>query len=1107
MKTLKARYALLIAVGLLMTMKLSATTYTNTALAGLWSTPGSWLGTPPLPGGATDAVIILNPSANAVITNDMSGAFFLNQLKMVANKNETLQSVGTASLSFAGSDASITNAGGGNFFINSPITLGANLMVGNGSSVKLTLSSNITETVASGLILNSESARLVYLAGSNTFSGGVTLNSGGVEVNNAASLGTGTFTINNGTTFNNIGPSTVALTNASVWNGSITYIGSSANITMNGPIALGTNVALAVNGYTVTVNGNITGPGSLTKAGTGVFTLGGTNSFSGDFVWSGPLNVYSASGLPLGSGSLTISNGLMLSITPTGSGSSVALLGGTNGNETISFDGYTRLYINKSSQSSVTYTFGNAADTGSVFTRIGKGTLAIGNQASSTIAIGDANGKFLVANGATGVPIHNGMVDAYIAAEGLGGQWSFDFLQYDAVNGLTNLTFDGIFSGTSAGIQDSTKKYKVTNNSFPILTNNTAVYALSLQGNATMTLSNNATLTIGNGAQPAGLNITGGSLSRAANSSGSKLSFGTSEGIIYTGTAGAIIGVPIEGTSGMIFNAGYGSGSITLTNANTYSGDTTVIAGKLNVGSGGTSGDLGNSTNLMIIAGSTLSFNRSDILNRTDTMSGAGTLQNGGVGTLNLTPPSGTTFAGTLANASSGIMNLTLSSNTLTTVQNTLSGTMTVTVGNSTLTTVQNTLSGTMTVTVGNSTLTTVQNTGVGTLTVRALSGASNTFANINNNSTGSLVLDGVGSTNILSGQFNGAAGGTLVFSNGYYSSPGQRFTKGNLTIAGGTFVVGSRLGFGNQSDGQTMTITSGSLILNSAYGIQFGAEGPSVAGNTSATVNQSGGLVSVLAAGSASAMQVGGITASKTDVYNLSGGTVNLVSGYSGQSLIIGADAGGTTLAKFSMTGGKLISAGSISGSQGTGAKQVFDFSGGTLTASTIDATKLSSAASPSVQGTLVNNDGTLAPGDIGTAGKTTITGSYSNTPSAVVAIDIGGVKQADVFANAPGYYDYVAVTSNAYLVGKLSVNLINGYVPPSTKTNFIVLAVTGPGVTLSGSFANVLDNKVWCTDGYSRFDVLFNTPANKVILTNYAFNAWSPTSGSTWDTAANWS
>ena len=388
-----------------------------------------------------------------------------------------------------------------------------------------------------------------------------------------------------------------------------------------------------------------------------------------------------------------------------------------------------------------------------------------------------------------------------------------------------------------------------------------------------------------------------------------------------------------------------------------------------------------------------------------------------------------------------------------------------------------------------------------GTMTFN-LANTNNTFGSIKNNSTGTLVLNGeFGSTNILAGSFGGAAGGTIVFSNGYYKSlGGQRHTAGNLTVAGGTFVVtGDRLGM--EYANQQLTIFGGSLIAtNASYGFRLGSDGgygQAASASANFTALQTNGIVAIYTSG----MELGGfLTANVTNRYTLSGGSLTLAG--SGISLWLGSkDSTAPTSFVLSNQGVLSVQGKIMGGTANTAASMaLFIFNGGTLTAETIDATRLASDVAPTTQGLFVNSGGTLAPGTIGMAGKTTITGSYSNAPTATLAIDIGGTAPGSAFQT--GTYDYLSVSANAVLDGRLAVSLINGYAPATTATKFTVLTSTG----LTGAFANVSAGKVWCADGYSRFDVLTNATANAVVLSNYVINAWSPTSGSTWDTAANW-
>jgi autotransporter-associated beta strand protein len=130
-----------------------------------------------------------------------------------------------------------------------------------------------------------------------------------------------------------------------------------------------------------------------------------------------------------------------------------------------------------------------------------------------------------------------------------------------------------------------------------------------------------------------------------------------------------------------------GTGTWTLTgNTNTYTGVTTISAGTLQIGNGGTAGSIGTGN---ITDNATLAFNQSDYITDTNSgvISGTGNLAKRGAGRLALTKAhtySGATTveAGTLALTNSGAIanssNIVLSAGALLDVSGTTSGSMTL---------------------------------------------------------------------------------------------------------------------------------------------------------------------------------------------------------------------------------------------------------------------------------------------------------------------------------------------------------------------------------------------------------------------------------------------
>ncbi|BCU78534.1 PA14 domain-containing protein [Luteolibacter sp. LG18] len=124
------------------------------------------------------------------------------------------------------------------------------------------------------------------LGGSNTYSGGTTLNNGVLEIAGGASaMGTGAITFGGGT------------------------LRATGAVSLSNAINTGSGGVIDTNGNSVALNGTITGSGSLRTQGTGSLALSGTNSFSGGTEINNVVKISSSGAL--GTGGFTLKGGTL----------------------------------------------------------------------------------------------------------------------------------------------------------------------------------------------------------------------------------------------------------------------------------------------------------------------------------------------------------------------------------------------------------------------------------------------------------------------------------------------------------------------------------------------------------------------------------------------------------------------------------------------------------------------------------------------------------------------------------------------------------------------------------------------------------------------------
>lgn len=333
---------------------------------------------------------------------------------------------------------------------------------------------------------------------------------------------------------------------------------------------------------------------------------------------------------------------------------------------------------------------------------------------------------------------------------------------------------------------------------------------------------------------------------------------------------------------------------------------------------------------------------------------------------------------------------------------------------------------------------------------------------------------------------WGGTTGTTLRISGGRLSTNAGRALKHHLVVDGGSFVLTSGASRLSLASGANFTLSAGNVTVpsTSTFGVRFGGDnGPSSAGFAFSGV-QTGGNFTIQRGGAGTSFSLGSSSAANT-TFTLSGGTLFVQGTGLDGAVTLGSDTAGAGSTRFTLSGsGRLVVSGT--GSNGitganAGARQIFDFAGGTLAAASINATQLR-GPEPSTAGVLVQSGGTLAPGDSGTAGRTAMTGAWDFRSGATLDIDLGSNVAATAFQHAAGFHDQVTVTGNAALAGALAVRTVNGFTPNATDS-FVVVSSNG---TLSGAFSNVAFGGIVKVEGGTHA-LTVNRSGNTVVLSNW--------------------
>ncbi|WP_374631127.1 autotransporter domain-containing protein [Pannonibacter indicus] len=547
------------------------------------------------------------------------------------------------------SGSSVTVSGGtGSWTIADKLTIG----IGQGGTNNLTVVDGGTVAVTNGISVDEYSAIRLGTGGqAGTLTAASIDSAGSIAANFTGSLsldmpisGTGTLAKS--------GSGTLTLSGANTYTG-----------------------ATAVSGGTLQVEGSLGNTAVSIASGA---TLGGSGSIGGTVTVldGGNLNPGSSPGT-LTVGSLVLNDSSLLNFeldTPGVAGSGVNdLVSVTNG---LTLDGILNIITgsNFGTGSYRLFDYGTlTADNGLVF-----GDVPAGYELTFSLATpGEVN---LVAD-YTGLQFWNGgQTTANNAVNGGSGTWDSSTANWTSNAGNVATSWAGltaVFAGSSggtvtvsgtqtvAGLQFATDGYTLSGTGqleagsggleLRIDTGLTATIATGISGSGAVsktgagtivlsgtnsytggTLLNAGTLSVSGdqnlGGTNGSLTFNGGTLASTANMSSSRSMVFNSAGRfdVATGTELQLTGT-LTGSGGLLKS---GSGALYLTGTSSYSGGTTISAGTLQVGDGHTSGSLGAGD---VVNNGTLVFNRSDDVTFAGDISGTGTLEQAGSGTLVIT--------------------------------------------------------------------------------------------------------------------------------------------------------------------------------------------------------------------------------------------------------------------------------------------------------------------------------------------------------------------------------------------------------------------------------------------------------------------------------------
>ena len=1041
--------------------------------------------------------------------------------------NATLATNGTQSVTFASAGANATTTAASVLNANATITgltVTTSQPVSIGGNGILTISGNLATAIAVETTAGNVSITTpLVLAGTSTTisvngtSPTVTIETIG-GTNGLVKTGTGTLTLNGTSTYT--GGTTISGGTLAISSSSIT--GNIAN-----------NAALAFNQTANgTFAGNISGTGSVTKNGTGTLTLNGTNTHSGTTtVNSGTL----ASG-NLTNSTLVLQSGAAYSPGPVNTINTISVAGLTlNGGDLLyNLGNATSDRINASGNATlngpVVFDFSNlgyAAGNFTVLTGTGVSSFNTGNLHFNAVGNFFVSGNFVVSGNTllfvTAVPPPG---TDYTWTGGAGnGNWTNSANWVNPPVVPSALVY---FAGSNQTAVDTNTNQSVGGIVFHAgasaftISNNTISLAGNVENDSTNTQTINSNITLAKNvlfAGDSGNLAFGGEISFGANST-----FLTVSGSSNTAISGAITG------NGSLLKRG--TGNLTLSGINSYTGGTTVSAGTL-----ATQGDerISDASALTVASGAAFQLGGNETLG---SIAGAGAIN---LQSNSLTAGgdnSSTAFSGNITGLGSfakyGSGTLTLSGN------NSIYGDLSVREGNLDIT------DGTTEVGVGNVTVGKISSANA-TLSVGG-SAKLNIYGNGLNigegtGESGVLLVSGNASLNIDSPFNVGTSGatGTVTQTGGnvWVNNTLALGDNGSYTLGGGNLTI-----LGISLDGLSLSSSSSSFTFNGGTLLFGGSNATALNGGTT-VINSGGGTIntdsgqanwqpdlsgigSLTKTGNNTLTLLGNNTRTGTTV--ISAGTLAFDSAFtqslpgavSGSGALLKAGSGSLIITgNNTYTGGTTISAGTLAGNsdslQGNITNNAVLAFNQTANGTFAGGISGSGSVTKNGSGSLTLNGTNTHSGPTSvTAGTLVVTGALGSTPVTIGnGATLGGTGtlggNLTLAAGSNLAFDPVsslAINGSSVSFGNFSLSNLTGFNGTSSaQGNFTVLG--GSAKVNSANLNNYGASKAQ-TFGVNEayfFTGVGGSTLNLAVIAAVTDIYWVGSNGTDWFAGNNWS